>query len=263
MQTLTPYQVQQLTYLHHLRHLQQLQQPQQLAKATVQPEEQTHAPISPDAAPAIPASPPLISVPVPEVAPSIPILDPGPFSAADPASFDVNSFLQNQKGVPATAIHATCNNASNASCTDSCSPYVLPPMPQWITMGVEDLEAIEDMKRASRRLSILYRQVKDVIAILCHHTDLSILQDERIKREITSMLNRFKVVSNVLHDKSKAHKVAKVDRLAFLCTSPGCTRVVFLPCPPDNRNELPIGILRYMRMTGSDLPLRCYECWES
>ena len=44
----------------------------------------------------------------------------------------------------------------------------------------------------------------------------------------------------MLHDEAKAHKVGKIDRMAFLCASPGCTNTAYLPCPHDDRYELPI-----------------------
>jgi len=238
MQAPSPLKLQHLTYLQHLRQLQQLQQLNELTSIPFQ------GLVSPDVFGN--------TAPPPPPPPPAQIDESCFFNNEDLSTLDPPSELIVAYPIKRRVVADTSN-------LKPCTPFVSPTKPRWLTMKVEKLEAIEELKRSCRHKSILYQQIKSVNSALCHHADLSVLQDEHVKHFLTCIIQQFKTVSDILQDET--HKMIKIDRIAFLCASPGCANTAYLPCPYDDNKDLSICILRCVRISGVELPLRCYDCW--
>lgn len=138
----------------------------------------------------------------------------------------------------------------------------LQDMPDPMKMKLQEMEIIEYFKQKARKSSFTYRQVKRSIAAICNYHSM-VLQNDFQKNSIEIVLRKVKQIADTLADQSKRKYVHKTDLVAFLCCSPGCVQTVFLPCPNNFDEELSLRILRCIRITGHQVPLRCYECWTS
>jgi len=294
--TLTPFQVKQLQELHYLQQLanwhheqssgalqkaaqaqgvlkdEQLQQLQQLQRDQVQP------PISPDQQGVLLCD--------------TPPCEPLPASVHSKESeFDVSVFFNTENGDDTTKTDDPSTRTtslsisgpssptfSNASTTSPLSIPSLPSptdvhdfvdvellqdMPDPMKMKLEEMEVLEYFKQKARRSSFTYRHVKHSIAAICNHHCSMVLQNDRLKASLEIVIRKVKQIADALADPSKRKYVHKTDLIAFLCCSPGCAQTVFLPCPNNFDEELSLRILRYTRITGHQVPLRCYECWTS
>jgi len=140
---------------------------------------------------------------------------------------------------------------------------LLQDMPDPMKMKLQEMEILEHYKQKARRSSFTYRHVKQSIAAICNHHCSIVSQNDRLKASLEIVIRKIKQIADALADPSTRKYVHKTDLIAFLCCSPGCAQTVFLPCPNNFDEELSLRILRCTRITGHQVPLRCYECWTS
>ena len=289
MHKFTPLQVQQLAYLHQQwQQMQQMQQMQQLhdlqvhttptklaTSCTNQAVEQHLPPVSPE--PVGPIGP--VGSAGPAGPPNDMFVPPQPLSRSE-SEFDVSIFFKSDIDVCEDSMGTSTDSSSKPEVyklANNDALYSVPheiektstaagnvdddkTMPPWLILRIQDLESIEEIKRVSRSSSANYRQVTECISLLCNYKDYTIVETPRLKSHLVMMLHKFKCISNMLFDQWKASKLEKVDRLAFLCSTPGCLNTSLLPCP-NEKADYSLAILRCSRMTGEHLPLRCESCW--